>query len=212
MQTHVALLSALIEDLFDLQRAQTGEITLQRSPVEIGELVSETVAAMHAAAAQREVTLHAEPPTGHGPGTRLAARADPEQIRRVLLNLLDNAINHTPPGGEVMVRTTHTDTKVEVQVADEGIGIAREDREHVFEAFYRGGEHTSRSDNGTGLGLAIAHAIINAHHGEIWLAPAHTGTRVCFTLPALAQLAEPTAPQPVPVGKLGADEEHSSER
>ncbi len=188
MQTHVAVLSALIEDLFDLQRAQTGELRLATGPVEIGELVSETVAAMLAAAEERDVTLSAEPLSGHATGTSLTARADPEQIRRVLLNLLENAINHTPPGGEVIVRTTRTDTKVEVEVADEGVGIARADREHVFEAFYRGGEHASRSDDGTGLGLAIARAIVNAHDGEIWLAPAPHGTRVCFALAALASL------------------------
>jgi signal transduction histidine kinase len=212
MQTHVSILSALIDDLFDLTRAQAEEISLARSPVEIGELVSETVTAMLCAAEQRGVTLHAEPPTGHAPGTRLTTRADPEQIQRVLLNLLENAIRHTPPGGDVTVSTTSTETKIEVEVADEGIGIAREDREHVFEAFYRGGEHAARSDNGAGLGLAIARAIINAHHGEIWLAPAQQGTRVCFTLPALAQLAAPTSSQPIPIGELDPHEEHSSKR
>jgi signal transduction histidine kinase len=212
MQTHVAILSALIDDLFDLTRAQAGEISLARSPVEIGELVGETVTAMLCTAEQREVTLRAEPATGHADGTRLTARADPEKIQRVLLNLLENAIRHSPPGGEVIVSTSSTETKVEVEVADDGVGIHPKDREHVFEAFYRGAEHTARSDHGTGLGLAIARAIINAHHGEIWLAPAQHGTRVCFTLPALAGLAEPTSLKPTPIGELGTHEEHSSKR
>ncbi len=185
MQTHVAILSALIDDLFELSRVQAGEINLKTEPVEIGELASETVAAMLATGEERGVTLGAEPGAGHAPGVTLTARADPDQIRRVLLNLLDNAIRHTPRGGEVRVHTRRVGAKVELEVADNGSGIHAQDSEHVFEAFYRGGEHTSRSDDGTGLGLAIARAIVNTHGGEIWLAPAQSGTRVCFTLPAL---------------------------
>jgi signal transduction histidine kinase len=191
MQTHVAVLSSLVEDLFDLSRLEAGEIVRSARRVEIGELASETVAAMRAAAERRGVTVRAEPEAGRGPGLALAARGDPEQIRRVLLNLLDNAIAHTPPGGSVAVVTASTDGLVEVEVADEGTGIAPEDREHVFEAFFRGGDDASRSRDGTGLGLSIARAIVHAHGGEIWLAPARAGTRVCFSIPAAPVEAAP---------------------
>jgi signal transduction histidine kinase len=202
MHTHVATLSALIDDLFDLARAQAGDIALANQPVEIGELVSETVAAMRAAGEERRVKLEAEPLAGQGPGPALVARADPEKIRRVLLNLLDNAIHHTPPGGNVIARTSRRAGKVEVEVADDGAGVAPEDREHVFEAFYRGGEHAARSGDGSGLGLAIARAIVNAHGGEIWLAPAQRGTRVCFSLPAVAEhIAPPSGLPTAPVSE-----------
>jgi signal transduction histidine kinase len=194
MQTHVAMLSALIDDLFELSRAQAGEISPRTGRVEIGELASETVAAMLAAGERRGVALHAEPDAGRAAGATLAARADPDQIRRVLLNLLENAIRHTPRGGEVTVRTTRRGAKVEVQVADSGSGIHADDREKVFEAFFRGGEHSSRTDDGTGLGLAIARAIVDAHGGEIWLAPTRLGTRVCFTLPAIGRPGPARAP------------------
>jgi signal transduction histidine kinase len=184
MQTHVAILSSLIEDLFTLTRAQAGEINLETRPVEIGDLVSETVAAMQPAAHERGVALHAVAPATPAPGLTLAARADADQLRRVLMNLLDNAIRHTPGGGEVTVRARRRGRTVEVEVADTGTGIPAADRRHAFDAFFRGGEHTSRSDAGAGLGLAIAQAIIQAHEGEIWLAPSQRGTRVCFTLPA----------------------------
>ena len=105
----------------------------------------------------------------------------------MLLNLLDNAIRHTPPRGNVIACARRRADKVEVEVVDDGSGIAAGEREHVFEAFFRGGQHAARSDNGTGLGLAIARAIVNAHGGEIWLAPTHRGTRVCFSLPAVAE-------------------------
>jgi signal transduction histidine kinase len=189
MQTHVATLAALVEDLFDYSRLQAGEIQLSARRVEVGELVSETVAAMRVAADQRAVRLTAEPVTGQATGQALAARGDAEQIRRVLLNLLDNAITHTPDGGSVTVSTIRRGQFVEVEIADEGSGIAPKDREHVFEAFFRGGEDASRSRDGAGLGLSIARAIVHAHRGEIWLAPAETGTRVCFSLPAEAEQA-----------------------
>jgi len=197
MQTHVALLSALIDDLFELTRAQDANTKLRTEPVEIGELVSETVTAMLVAGEEHGVTLHAEPSAGRAPGLTLAARADPDQIRRVLLNILENAIRHTPRGGDVAVSSTLRGSMVEVEVADNGTGIVPEDREHVFEAFFRGAEHTSRTDGGTGLGLAIAQAIIHAHSGEIWLAPAKRGTRVCFSLPALPQQLQPTSNMPL---------------
>jgi signal transduction histidine kinase len=185
MHTHVAVLSALIDELFDLSRAQAGDITLAPQPVEIGELVSETVAAMRTAGEERGVKLQAEPPAGRDPGPQLVAKVDPDKIRRVLLNLLDNAIRHTPPGGNVTARASRRGEMVEVEVADEGTGVASADREHVFEPFYRGGEHAARSGDGSGLGLAIARAIVNAHGGEIWLAPSPRGARVRFSLPGV---------------------------
>jgi signal transduction histidine kinase len=207
MRTHVAVLTSLIDDLFELSRAQAGEPALNREPVEIGELVSETVAAMRAAGDNCGVSLRAEPQAGRAAGAVLTARASPEQIRRVLLNLLDNAIRHTPSGGSVVARTARRDGRVEVEVADDGRGIAGDEREHVFEAFFRGGGNGARAGRGAGLGLAIAREIVSAHGGEIWLAPAQRGTRVCFSLPAAEQpagLARPASLGEVTPAFIGA--------
>jgi signal transduction histidine kinase len=184
MRTHVGVLSSLIEDLFELSRAQAGELQLASRPVELGELVSETVAAMRAPGEERGVTVIADPLPDGGGGAGLLAVVDPEQIRRVLLNLLDNAIRYTPPGGTVTARASRRDGAIEVEVADDGCGIARAESARVFEAFYRGGGNLARSGRGAGLGLAIARAIVEAHHGEMRLAPSQAGTRVCFSLPA----------------------------
>jgi signal transduction histidine kinase len=202
MHMHVAVLSALIDDLFELSRAEAGEIALALQPVEIGELVSETVTAMRTAGEERGVRLQSDPPAGRTPGTALVANVDPEKIRRVVLNLLENAIRHTPPGGNVIARSSRRGEKLEVDVTDEGTGIAVEDRAHLFEPFYRGGEHAARSGDGSGLGLAIAQAIVNAHGGEIWLAPSPHGARACFTLPALTD--EHTAASHLPTATIGA--------
>jgi signal transduction histidine kinase len=113
-----------------------------------------------------------------------AARANPEQIQRVLFNLIQNAIRHTPADGSVVVRAEPgAGGALEVEVADSGEGIAREDRAHVFEAFFQGGARAARSDGSAGLGLAISRAIVEAHGGRMWLADADEGTRVRFTLP-----------------------------
>jgi len=108
-----------------------------------------------------------------------------EQLQRVLFNLIQNAIHHTPPDGSVTVRAQDVDGGVEIEVADTGQGIAPEQRERVFEPFFRG--DASRTAPGAGLGLAISRAIVEAHGGRIWLEPAAPrGTRVRFTLPAAA--------------------------
>jgi len=205
MQVHVAALSELIDDLFELSRAHAHAFAPSNEPVELGELVSETVAAMRATAELNGVLLRSEPPAGQALARPLAARADPRQIRRVVLNLLDNAIRHTPPGGEVCVRTTLRGARVQVDVEDDGSGVLPHETEKVFEAFYQGDESNGpRRGNGTGLGLAIARAILDAHGGEIWIDPVERGTSVSFSLPGVAQhRPHPTRGHVNPIAQSG---------
>jgi signal transduction histidine kinase len=176
IRTHVAVLSDLIDDLFELSRIEAGDISWSLRQVELGELIGETVAAMRAPAEQRGIHLAAELPPG-----RVLAEADAEKVQRVLFNLIQNAIRHTPADGSVTVRARPHGGDVEVEVADDGEGIPEGDGERVFEAFYRG--DASRGEEGAGLGLAISRAIVEAHGGRIWLEDAMPGTRVRFTLP-----------------------------
>jgi len=101
-------------------------------------------------------------------------------VQRVLFNLIQNAIRHTPADGSVTVRARAAGSGVEVEVADSGEGIPAADGERVFEAFYRG--DAARGEDGAGLGLAISRAIVEAHGGKIWLEDGSPGTRVHFTL------------------------------
>jgi signal transduction histidine kinase len=188
MRTHVAALSVLIDDLFELSRLEAGEISWSMHQVELGGLVSETVAALRAQAQERGVTVAAELPVD---GEALSAHANAEKVQRVLFNLIVNAIRHTPADGSVVVRARPAAGGaglVEVEVVDDGTGVPAQERERVFEPFYRGGEDgAARSSDGAGLGLAISRAIVEAHGGRIWLEPAAPrGTRVRFTLPAAA--------------------------
>jgi signal transduction histidine kinase len=171
MGTHVRALGALIDDLFELTRLQSGELEWTMERVDVGLLLAEAVDAMRPAAGPVSLTAHGD----------AAARANPEQLQRVLFNLIQNAIHHTPADGSVTVSAEAVNGAIEVEVADTGEGVPAEQRERVFDPFYRG--DAARRDAGAGLGLAISRAIVEAHGGRIWLEDAAVGTRVRFSLP-----------------------------
>jgi signal transduction histidine kinase len=175
IRTHVGVLSDLIDDLFELSRIEAGDISWTMRQVKVRELIGDTVAAMRAPAAERGVSLATELPP-----SELLASANAEKVQRVLFNLIQNAIRHTPADGSVTVRARSAAGGVEVEVADDGEGIPAGDGERVFEAFYRG--DAARGEDGAGLGLAISRAIVEAHGGKIWLEDGAPGTRVHFTL------------------------------
>ena len=181
MTTHIRALGALIDDLFELSRLEAGDISWSVEHVELGELVAETVAAMRVQAQARQVEVLTEVPADLA-----AVRANPEKVQRVLFNLIQNAIRHTPADGSVTVRAKLAGEALEVEVADTGSGINETDRARVFDAFYQGGADAARSGGHAGLGLAISRAIVEAHGGRIWLADApheQAGARVRFSLP-----------------------------
>jgi len=185
MGAHVHTLGTLIDDLFELACLDAGEVAWSTAAVDLAALVSEACELVRPATEAAGVALRAELPTDLAP-----ADANPDKLRRVLLNLLQNAIRHTPSDGSVAIRAAAANGTVEVEVADTGRGIAPEDRPHVFEPFYRGGEGAARTGPGSGLGLAIARAIVEAHGGRIWLASAAGGvggTRIHFTLPTTSR-------------------------
>ena len=179
MRVHLDALSALIDDLFELSRLESGEIVWSIQKVDLAMIVSETVDAMAPQAQVGGVAVRCRVPPDLAP-----ARADPEHLQRVLFNLIQNAIRHTPADGSVTVLAQPVGDGVEIEVADTGEGIAPADRERVFEAFFQGGRRAARSDSGTGLGLAISRAIVEAHGGRIWLPESERGTRVRFSLSA----------------------------
>jgi signal transduction histidine kinase len=178
MGTHIDALSVLIDDLFELSRLEAGDISWSIEQVPLQELVGETVEAMRVQAEAKGVAVLAEVPDSLCP-----AQANPEKLQRVLFNLIQNAIRHTPADGSVVVRAGPAGAGIEFEIADTGDGIRPEERERVFTAFYRGGTDAARTHPGAGLGLAVSRAIVEAHGGRIWLADTAIGTRVRFTLP-----------------------------
>ncbi len=178
MSVHIGSLSALVEDLFELSRLEAGDIQWSMQQVALDELIEETVEAMRPHAEKSMVMVTAELA-----GDVVAAHANPEKLQRVLFNLIQNAIRHTPPDGSVTVAAESNGSHVEVEVADTGEGVALDERELAFEPFFRGGEGRARSGDGTGLGLTICRAIVEAHGGRIWFVDSPMGARVRFSLP-----------------------------
>lgn len=109
--------------------------------------------------------------------------ADADRLEQVLLNLVDNALQHAPRGSTVTIGARRHDARLTVFVEDEGPGIPARERELVWERFYRRDPAHSRKKGGTGLGLAIVRGIVSAHGGETWVEEGtHGGSRFCFTL------------------------------
>jgi signal transduction histidine kinase len=177
MHTHVEALGSMVDDLFELSRLEAGDLDWSIQQVELAELVGETVAAMRVEAEAKGVEVATELQPLPRP-----ARADPERLKRVLFNLIQNAIRHTPTDGSVTVRAEPAGEWVEIEVSDTGKGIPPVDRERLFEPFVRGATD-AEPDNGAGLGLALSRAIVEAHGGRIWLADSEVGTRVRFVIP-----------------------------
>ncbi len=175
----VGRLSTLIDDLFELATIDSGALQLRLELVAMEEVVAAAVDAARVSAEQASVAVLVEP----GPPTTLML--DPNRLTRVLANLLQNAIRHTPPDGSVVVSTRTSGGEVLVTVADTGEGIPPEDAPRVFDRFYRVEKSRSRAGGGSGLGLSICRGIVEAHGGRIWIDPTNDqGTAVTFALPA----------------------------
>jgi len=179
MGREIRTLSALIEDLFELSRLEAGQLALSLAPAAVSDLIAEVVEGLTAQAAARDVRLVAM--VDHTVGS---VEIDRPAVRRVLTNLVQNALRHTPADGTIDVSAHPTPEGVRVDVADTGEGITAADLPHIFERFYRGEKSRNRETGGAGLGLAIARGFIEAHGGRIWVeSDAGHGCRFSFTLP-----------------------------
>jgi signal transduction histidine kinase len=152
-------LATLISDVLDTSRIEAGTFSFRFSDVDVGQLVRDSVATAQLGRDEVQVLAEVREPLPQ-------IRGDPERLRQVLMNLIDNAIKYSPSGGEVEVRAYGEDGRVRVDVRDRGPGIAKEDQRLIFEKFGRvtGG---GAARPGTGLGLFIARSIAEAHGGAI---------------------------------------------
>ena len=168
-------LNRLVGNILDLARIRAGALTPSRAPAALDEIVEATLARMRSglSAHRLRTSIASDIPEVH---------VDTVQFDQVLTNLLENAVRHSPAGGEIEVSVARADGAVRVRVADHGPGIPPDEREKVFDAFYRGAQSPERP--GSGLGLAIAKAVVVAHGGTIWVeAPTGGGTAVVFEIP-----------------------------
>ncbi len=182
MQAQVDRLARLSADVALVTSAEEGRLSLHRSPIDVDTVVRAAVAQSSERLAECGLSLELTCEPG------LIVNADPDRIGQVLTNLLENARQHTPPGGVVHVGVVGEAESVRVSVQDSGEGIAARDLPRVFDRFFRVDVARDRAHGGSGIGLSIAMAIANAHGGTIVAAsdgPA-TGATFSLTLPRLS--------------------------
>lgn len=170
-------LGELVTNLLDLSRLEGGAIPLQQGPFRVGEFLGEAIAHVAVSTPDVEIVVRVSPPN-------LIAIADPARLRQVVVNLVDNAIRHSPAGGRVSVdASAATLTGLRLEVCDEGPGIPAAERERLFQRFTRG----ATSAGGTGLGLAIARWAAELHGGAVEVMDTSTGCRIAVTIPQTAE-------------------------
>ncbi|RPI35194.1 MAG: sensor histidine kinase, partial [Chloroflexota bacterium] len=179
IENEVDRLTRLVGDLLLLAQAESGKLPLDRRIVEVDTLLLEAMQQMRVLARDRlQLRL--------GDIDQVLVCGDRDRLKQVLVNLIGNAINYTPPGGEVVVGVGKSDNQARITVTDNGPGIPSEDLPHIFERFFRAEKSRTRSRDGKGfgLGLSIAYWIVRHHKGRIEVDSTEgQGTTFCVWLP-----------------------------
>jgi signal transduction histidine kinase len=182
--SELANLRVLIDDLFAIAQLDAGHMSLKFVNASLSDLISDIVASMNARAHSRQVIIKGEIQPSIDPVT-----IAPDKMQRVLYNLIDNALRHTPPQGTITISAYHKNDYVYVDVHNTGSIISTEHLPHIFEKFYRGEAARHQGNDGhrsTGLGLAIARGFIEAHQGTIWVnSQKEQGTCFSFIIPRI---------------------------
>ncbi len=182
IQREIQSLSSLIDDLLQVAQIDAGGLRINPAWNSLSDLISDTLESFSEIAMQQGVKLSGEAVPDLDP-----VWFDPPRIGRVLANLIQNALQYTPEGGQVIIRAEKVDGVITIEVRDDGEGIKPEDMPMIFESFYRGEKSRSRATGGSGLGLAIAKGLVEAHNGQITARSASDkGTTIVFTLPSPA--------------------------
>jgi signal transduction histidine kinase len=187
MREQVSRLSAMVDDLFELSKIDSGTLRLALQEVSLLDVVSDTVSDLRPLIKDREVLIHSE---SRGDDVVLA---DPRELSRAVSNLLLNAVQHTPPGSPITVVASVIQGGASVAVIDAGGGIAEDDLHRVFDPGWRGASARTPPlpdpstsplrSSGAGLGLAIVRGIATAHHGDVTVQNVPGGCRFELTLP-----------------------------
>ena len=187
---HAERLSQLIADLLDISRMESGRYTLDIHAMPLAPVVRRIVDFIGANAEEKGIRI--EPVIDD----RAWVRADDKALEHILLNLIDNAIKYTPPGGHVRIVARTLVTQVRVEVADDGAGVPPEHRERLFERFYRVDPGRSREMGGTGLGLAIVKHLVGSMGGRVGMKPNEPRGSIFWVSLPLAEPEEPKRSNP----------------
>jgi two-component system, OmpR family, sensor kinase len=171
--------SRVVNDMFTLARADAGNYPVRMTPMYLDEVIDEVVRASRIVAGTRDVSVEANVVPS------AAFTGDEDLIRRMIVNLVDNAVRHTPCQSAVRVELDETDSGYAIAVKDQGPGIAPDIRAQIFERFFRGdASRRPGAEDGAGLGLALARWIARAHGGDVVLArSSQSGSTFVISLP-----------------------------
>jgi two-component system phosphate regulon sensor histidine kinase PhoR len=176
MLVEVDSITQLAQELLDLSMIESGQMPMQMTHADLGEIVAEQIIHYEPLAQQKQIVVKNDVPED------MIVEVDRKMIGRVLGNLMHNAIKFTPDRGRIAIAAVSADDKITVSVADTGAGIPAEDLPRIFERFYK--VDRARGKSGTGLGLAIARHVVEAHGGRIWAESVEgKGATFYFTLP-----------------------------
>jgi PAS domain S-box-containing protein len=193
IKNNTGRLIALINDLLDISRIETGRIRFEPALVKLGEIIAGVVEAMAARAQEQGLTLTYEVGSGLP-----EVMGDRERLYQVLTNLVGNAINYTPEGS-VTVEANNVGMAVQVSVRDTGVGIDPEDISRIFDRFYRADDPVVQEASGTGLGLPIVKMFVEMHGGRVWVdSEKGKGSTFTFILPVPGAELEPKEPASLP--------------
>jgi PAS domain S-box-containing protein len=168
-------LTGLVEQLLDLSRLQSGTLRIELTPQSFAAILKSSVTQLQTLTAQHHLRIEMANNLPH-------VLADSQRIAQVLVNLVGNAAKFSPAGTDIVIAVSLVDQDVQVDVSDQGIGIPREEREKIFEAFRQIDRKNPGHRPGAGLGLAICKSIVEAHHGRIWVQDRAVGTTISFTM------------------------------
>jgi two-component system sensor histidine kinase CiaH len=183
IDAEVSHLTALVDDLLLLARSDSGAIALDRQPLDLGDVAFDAAGSLGRAAEARGVRVVVDPEPA-------MVEADPARVRQLVMILVDNAVRHSPTGGEVQVQVRASGPVASIEVADQGPGLREEDMPHVFDRFWRA---PGAPSGGTGLGLAIAKWIVDRHGGRIGVSN-RVGGGAAFRVELPSSMPAPAAP------------------
>ncbi|MGH8327842.1 MAG: sensor histidine kinase, partial [Steroidobacteraceae bacterium] len=193
LERQLSQLRRLMDDLLHVSRITRGKIELRRRPLEVSEVAASAAETVAPLLAQRRHRLEIEVPA-----TGLLVLGDLQRLTQVLMNLLTNAAKYSEPGSSILVHAHRAGGRIELRVRDEGMGIAPEMLEKVFDIFVQQPQTLDRSAGGLGLGLAIVRSLIEMHEGTVSAhsAGAGKGSEFIIDLPALDP-RQPAAAEPI---------------
>ncbi len=191
----------IINDILDVAKIESGKVILHKKPVNVADIVRQSIQVVEGPARAADVTIEAKLPARLRP-----VMVDPDRMVQALVNLLSNAVTFAPPGSTVSVTALGSENTVTLAVSDEGEGIAPENLSRLFRKFQQVDSSSSRRKGGTGLGLAITKALVEQHGGRIFVdSDVRKGTRFSFTLPtATAEEAGAVSLAPVAANQDGS--------